>query len=212
MLHSDRQPCEARMSLRSSRLAVALLVSLAVIPLTAGTVSRQSADEFDQKVALIQRQADPLERGGARHTLLTQDELNSWLMYRAQAFLPSGVGDLQVTIAGNGRLMGQAVVDLDVVAQGRSGGGSSSPFSLTGGKVPVTLTGILHTRDGMARFEVQSAEMFGIPLPAKMLQELVSDYSRTPELPQGVRLDDEFALPANILQIEISQGQAVVVQ
>ena len=163
-------------------------------------------------MALIQRQADPLERVGARHTLLTQDELNSWLMYRAQAFLPSGVGDLQVTIAGNGRLMGQAVVDLDVVAQGRSGGGSFSPFSLTGGKVPVTLTGILHTRDGMARFEVQSAEMFGIRLPAKMLQELVSYYSRTPELPQGVRLDDEFALPANILQIEISQGQAVVVQ
>ena len=199
------------MSLRSSRLAVALLVALAVIPLTAGTVSRQSADAFDQKVALIQSQADPLKRGGARHTLLTQDELNSWLMYRAQALLPSGVGDLQVTIVGDGRLMGQAVVDLDVVAQRRSGS-SSSPFSLTGGRVPVTLTGILHTLDGMARIEVQSAEMFGIPIPAKMLQELVSYYSRTSERPQGVRLDEAFALPANILQIEISQGQAVVVQ
>ena len=105
-----------------------------------------------------------------------------------------------------------AVLDLDAVAQRRSGGGSFSPFSLTGGKVPVTLTAILHTRDGMARFEVQSAEMFGIPVPAKALQELVTYYSRTPERPQGVRLDDAFALPANIQQIEIGQGQAVVVQ
>jgi hypothetical protein len=40
----------------------------------------------------------------------------------------------------------------------------------------------------------------------------VSYYSRTPENPQGVRLDDTFSLPANIRQIEVGQGQAVVVQ
>ena len=44
------------------------------------------------------------------------------------------------------------------------------------------------------------------------LQELVSIYTRSPEKPQGMRLDDTFELPANIKQIEVGQAQAVVVQ
>jgi len=200
------------MSLHLRQLAFTLFVSLALIPLEAATVSRQSADEFAQKVALIQRQADVTERSGTRRTRLTQDELNSWFMYHAQALLPSGVGQPQVTIAGDGRVAGQAVVDLDVVAKRRSSAGAFDPFSLIGGKVPVSVAGILHTREGMARFEVQTAEMSGIPVPVTVLQELVTYYSRTSERPEGVRLDDAFALPANIRQIEVGQGQAVVVQ
>ena len=200
------------MSLHLRQLAFTLFVALALIPLEAATVSRQSADEFAQKVALIQRQADVTERSGTRRTRLTQDELNSWFMYRAQPLLPNGVGQPQVTIVGEGRVAGQAVVDLDVVAKRRSSAGAFDPFSLIGGKVPVSVAGILHTREGMARFEVQTAEMSGIPVPVTVLQELVTYYSRTPERPQGVRLDDAFPLPANIRQIEVGQGQAVVVQ
>jgi hypothetical protein len=201
------------MSLRPHQLAVTLLALLALIPLEAATVSQQSADEFAQKVALIQRQGEiTTQRAGMQRTRLTQDELNSWFMYRAQPLLPNGVGQPQVTIVGDGRVAGQAIVDLDAVAKRRSTGGAFDPFSLIGGKVPVGVTGILHTRDGMARFEVQTAEMSGIPVPVTVLQELVTYYSRTPERPQGVRLDDAFALPANIRQIEVGQGQAVVVQ
>lgn len=200
------------MSLRPRQLAFTFLALLALIPLEAATVSRQSADEFAQKVALIQRQADAAPRAGMRRTRLTEDELNSWFTFHAQPLLPNGVGQPQVTIIGDGRVAGQAIVDLDAVAKRRSTGGAFDPFSLIGGKVPVGVTGILHTRDGMARFEVQSAEMSGIPVPVTVLQELVTYYSRTPERPQGVRLDDAFALPANIQQIEVGQGQAVVVQ
>jgi hypothetical protein len=85
-------------------------------------------------------------------------------------------------------------------------------LSLIGGKVPVSVSGILHTRDGQARFEVQRAEMSGIPVPVTVLQEVLTYYSRSDERPQGVLLDDVFALPANIRQIEVGQGQAVVVQ
>ncbi len=202
------------MSLGPRQLAFTFFALLALIPLEAATVSRQSADEFAQKVALIQRQGEVTERAGMRRTRLTQDELNSWFMYRAQPLLPNGFGQPQVTIVGDGRLAGQAVVDLDAVAKRRPSGGSGTfdPLSLIGGKVPVGVTGILHTRDGMARFEVQTAEMSGIPVPVSVLQELLTYYSRTPERPQGVRLDDAFELPANIQQIEVGQGQAVVVQ
>jgi hypothetical protein len=76
----------------------------------------------------------------------------------------------------------------------------------------VVVGGILHTRDGKARFEVESAEVSGIPVPVTVLQELVGYYSRTPDRPEGVRLDETFALPAGIRQVEIGKGQAVVVQ
>jgi hypothetical protein len=200
------------MSLRLRRLAFIFLTSVALIPLEAATVSRQTADEFAQKIALIQRQADVAERAGTRRTPLTQDELNSWFMYRAQPLLPNGVGPPQVTIGGEGRVEGRVVVDLDAVAKRRSTSGTFDPFSLIGGKVPVGVAGVLHTGDGMGRFEVQTAEMSGIPVPVAVLQELLTYYSRTPERPQGVRLDGVFALPASILQIEVGQGQAVVVQ
>jgi len=194
------------------RSAVALLVSVALVPLEAATVSRQSADEFAQKIELIQDQADgggPAER---QRTRLTEDEFNSWLLYRGERLVPTGIGRPQVTIIGDGRVTGQAVVDLDAVAKRRSPRGGLDPLSLIGGTVPVSVTGLLHTRDGMARFEVESAEMSGIPVPVTVLQELVTYYSRTPERPQGLRLDDTFALPAGIRQIEVGRAQAVVVQ
>ena len=200
------------MFLSVRRLAFIFLVVVALVPLEAATVSRRSADEFSMKIALIQRQGDMTERAGTLRTRLTEDELNSWFMYHGQPLLPTGVGQLQVTIVGGGRLAGQAVVDLDAMAGRRSSGGTSDLLRLIGGKVPVTVTGILHTGDGMARFEVQTAEVSGIPVPVAVLQELASYYLRTPEQPQGVRLDDAFVLPAGILRIEVGQGQAVVVQ
>jgi hypothetical protein len=45
-----------------------------------------------------------------------------------------------------------------------------------------------------------------------VLQELLSLYSRSPERPRGVSLDDPFPLPANIRQIDVGRGEAVVVQ
>ena len=195
--------------------ALVLVLTALVIPLRAAAISRQSAEEFSQKMALIQRQGEAAtaQNVGARRTRLTEDELNSWFMYRAQPVLPAGVSQPQITIVGEGQLAGQATIDLDAVAKRRSSGaGAFDPLSLIGGKVPVSVSGILHTRDGKARFEVQRAEMSGVPVPVTVLQEVLTYYSRSDERPQGVRLDDIFTLPANIRQIEVGQGQAVVVQ
>ena len=197
----------------SSRWIAALLLGTAALAsLQAATVSRQGADAFAEKVALIRRHGELTDRAPARRTAVTQDEVNSWFAFRAQPHLPNGVTQPEVTIVGEGRLAGQAIVDLDAVAKRRASGGAFDPWALLGGRVPVKVTGILHTRDGMARLEIQSAEVSGVPVPPSLLQELVSFYSRSPERPAGVRLDDTFALPSNIRQIEVGQGQAVVVQ
>ena len=200
------------MSNRLPRIAAIVVGSAVLVSVEAATVSPQSAEAFADKVSLIRRHGDLGERAGARRTPLTQDELNSWFAYRAKPLLPNGVSQPEVTIVGQGRLAGQAIVDLDAVAKRRASGGAFDPWALLGGRVPVKVTGILHTRDGVGRLEIQTAEVSGVPVPPTLLQELVSFYSRSPERPAGVRLDGTFALPANIRQIEVGQGQAVVVQ
>ncbi|MBI4888289.1 MAG: hypothetical protein HY824_14440 [Acidobacteria bacterium] len=200
------------MRCRSRWIAAIVLTVLALASLEAAIVSRQNAETFAQKVAQIRRQGEAGGSSSGRRTALSQDELNSWFAFDGQTYFPAGVTSPQVTIVGDGRVAGQAVVDLEAMAKRRSSGGGLDPWKLVGGRVPVSVAGILHTRDGMGRLEVQSADISGLPVPPAFLQELITYYSRTPERPQGVRLDDTFPLPAGIRQIEVGQGQAVVVQ
>lgn len=202
------------MVMPSFRSALIVLVLIALVPLQAATLSKQNAAAFSKKVALIQKQGEVSTKAtaAARRTPLSEDELNSWFTYQAQPLLPNGLTQPKIMIVGEGKVAGQATVDLEAVAKKRSSGGTFDPWSLVGGRVPVNVIGILHTRDGMGRFELQSADIAGVPVPKALLQDLVSQYSRTAKHPEGVQMDDAFALPAKIRQIEVGQGQAVVVQ
>lgn len=202
---------------RSLRIGAGLLVCAALVPLQAATVSRQNADAFAKKIVQIQQQGSQALSGdrrstAQRRTAVTEDELNSWFAYRAQPVLPAGVTQPQITIVGEGKVAGQATVDLEAIGKRRSTGGTFDPWSYLGGRVPVTINGILHTQNGRGRFEVQNAEVSGVSVPTSLLQELVSYYSRTPDNPGGISLDEAFELPANIDKIEVGQGQAVVIQ
>ena len=200
----------------SSAVAV---VAAAVVSLHAASVSRQDADVLSKKLTAI------VERGGAarpgtatkpgatavRRTTLSENELNSWFAYKAPAYLPAGVTRPTVTIIGNGAVKGAAVVDLDKVAKTRRGG-VLDPLSFLGGQLPVTVTGKLSTKDGQGRFEMQTAEIAGVPVPSTLLEEVIAYYSRSSDPADRIRLGEPFELPANIRQIEVSPGQMVVVQ
>jgi hypothetical protein len=212
MLHSKNAPAEAfMMRLRIPSLSALVLLVTALAAAQAANTSRPQADAFAKKIALINQHAETGARTG-RRTSLSESELNSWFALRAQPLLPPGLAQPKVTIIGNGRLLGAATVDLEAVGKSRTSGGSLDLWSYLGGRVPLSVTGILHTKDGMGRFELQAADVSGVPVPKTLLQELVTYYTRSADHPQGVRLDDPFALPASIKQIEVGQGQAVVVQ
>jgi hypothetical protein len=201
----------------STILSSAALLAFALVTVHGAADSPQAADAFARKIALIAQQgnvttARPVPGAAVRRTPVTETEVNSWFTYRAEPLLPEGLSRPKITIVGGGKVMGAATVDLEAVGKSRSSGGTFDVWSLLGGRVPVNVTGILHTRDGQGRFELQAADISGVPLPRTLLQEVVSYYSRTPDHPQGIRLDDAFELPANIKQIEVGSGQAVVIQ
>lgn len=197
---------------RVFRLAVMLVLPFTVISLRAADVTRQQAALFERKLGEITKPNPPTTKPGLRRTPVTETELNSWFQFEAPPLLPDGVTEPQVTLVGGGKVAGHAVVDLDRVAKSRTTGGLFDPWRYLGGRVPVDVTGTLRTADGMGRFEIESAQLSGVPVPRVLLQEVVSYYSRGEKTPQGVRLDDAFPLPAGIRQIELGQGRAVVVQ
>ena len=200
------------MQVRQISFVLFALVATATLRATDAKLSRQQADSFQQKILLIADQGEKNARPGARRTPLSESELNSWFAYHAQPLIPRGISEPVISIVGQGKVSGRAVVDLDTVAKKRATGGMLDPWSYVGGRMPVAVTGILHTKDGIGRFQVESAEVSGVPVPKVLLQELVAYYTRTENHPNGVNVDDPFELPANIRQIEVGQGQAVVVQ
>ena len=172
--------------------------------------SRQDADLLKQKVATIQLGAKAT--GQPRRTTLTQNEVNSYFALDAHNDLPVGVVEPSVTILGTGRLSGRAVVDLDAVRKFKNPTSLLDPATYLIGRLPVTAIGVLKTSNGVGRFQFESATVGGIPLPKTLLQEIVSYYSRTPGAPAGVNLDDPFALPARIREIQVERGQAIIIQ
>lgn len=193
------------------RALIALFLSASV--LQAAGMSRQQADAFARKLDLIEKRAEAPAASAVTRTPVSETEVNSWFMYRAQPLLPQGVTEPKLTIVGNGKVMGTVTVDLQQVAKKRSAsGGSFDPLGYLGGRVPLSVSGVLRTKDGRGQFDLQEADISGVPVPKPLLQELLSYYSRSPEHPEGVRLDQPFSLPANIREIDVQQGQAVVVQ
>jgi hypothetical protein len=177
-----------------------------------GVETRQAAESLSQKIAAITQNAASPKGVRPHNVTVTEDELNSWFVFRSSRYLPAGVSRPSVNLLGDGGVRGMVTVDLEKLAARR---GSTSPFdplALLGGRVPVTVTGTLRTKAGVGQFEVQSTDVSGIPVPKFILQQLLSYYATTPDQPEGLNIDDSFTLPASIQRIDVGRGQMVVVQ
>jgi hypothetical protein len=174
-------------------------------------VSPKLADACEKKVVLVQSQAGkPAPK--PRATPFAENELNSYLRYKATDQLPTGLTEPMLTLYGEGRVMGKAVVDLDIVRQKKSSGSLFDPTSYLAGKLQVTAVGKVKTGDGKGRFELERAEIAGFPMPKSLMGTLVNFFTRTAANPQGSSIDDTFELPSDIRRIDVDKGQATVIQ
>jgi hypothetical protein len=199
----------------SRRSAVWLLGTLIVAaPLVAqGRLSKEDADRFQSKLTKIVAfsNATAVKSAQAHNTPVTDVEVNSYLKYNAGTQVPTGIVDPELTALGGGRVSGRAVVDLDAVRTQKKRGWLD-PLGYLTGRLPVTASGVLTTKDGKGQFQLQSAEISGVNVPKSVLQELLSYYSKSPENPEGINMDAPFELPAKIREIRVGTGTSTIVQ
>lgn len=176
-----------------------------------GQYSRRDADSLERKLVTITQNAAFRTRQSTRATTISERELNAYLRYGSMIEMPAGVLEPSVTILGDGRVAGRAIVDLDAVRKARERGWGDPAGYLTG-RLPVQAVGVLKTQNGVGRFYLESADVSGITVPRVVLQEIVSYYTRTPQAPNGVSLDAPFELPAGIREVQVAKGTATVVQ
>ena len=193
------------------KLAVCLVTVLGVSAQADVRTSRHDAALLKQKVATINAHAERATRQ-ARRTTVTENEVNSYLVFDAREQLPTGVVEPAISILGGGRVMARAVVDLDAVRKQKNPTSLLDPMNYLMGRLPVSATGVLKTSQGVGHIEFESAAISRLPIPKFLLQEIVSYYSRTDQNPAGINLDDPFALPARIREIQVERGQAIIVQ
>ena len=190
-------------------LVVSLFIPVAVM--AADSLTPQLAALFEKKIDAVQAHAK-IDAKTPRPTSFTQAETNSYLKYNAGPLLPVGLAEPVITIHGEGRVTGRAVVDLDVVRQKQSSGGWLDPTSYLTGKLPVSAIGRIVTADGKGRFELERADISGVPVPKSLLGQMVNYFTRTADNPKGSSIDDTFELPADIRRIDIATGRFTVVQ
>lgn len=203
------------MRLRVLRLSAATVLTVgAVLAVAAGAaevLSQAESDSLQEKLTRIGMNGAATPPAALAITV-SETELNSYLKFGLVDTLPPSVSDPTVALGGEGRVTLRATVDLDQVAAERSSGGGLDPLALVGGAVPVTVVGVVVARGGVARVTLESTTIAGWSVPSLVLQQLVTYYSRSPEYPDGVALDDPFPLPAGIRAITFGEGLAVIVQ
>ena len=197
-----------------SILACGVLIAASMLTAVSSAdvrATKRDAQLFSEKVAAIAGEAAKPSKQG-RRTAVTETEVNAYLTYDAGKNIPVGVVEPSVSILGEGRLSGRAVVDLDAFRRERPPTSIFDPMNYLRGRLPVAASGVLTTKEGKGQFQLESASISSVPIPKLLLQELVSYYSKTPENPSGINVDDPFELPAKIREIRVERGQAIIVQ
>ena len=196
--------------IRSIAVAILSVVLLAVVQPVG---SKADAAKFQAKLTQIERNGSQPRKAKAppRSTQVSDAEVNAYLKYLAGSKVPVGIADPMLHGAGNGRVTGQATVDLDAVRTQKKRAWTD-PLGYLTGRLPVTAAGTLTTQNGVGRFQLESAQISGVTIPKSLLQELLSYYSKTPENPAGINMDEPFQLPEAIQEIRIGQGVATIVQ
>lgn len=185
------------------------------VPAAAGTPSvspaQADADSLQRKLEAIVR-FGAIPRLETLATPLLEREVNAYVRTYLMQDLPPGVTNPRVEIVGDTVLAGSVVLDMDAYKASRPSTDGFDPLALLSGRLTARVRGRLLTSDGVGRFELDQADLAGIPLPRVLVQQLLSHYSRTPDQPDGIRIDQPFDLPVSIREIRVQPREAVVVQ
>lgn len=176
-----------------------------------GAAALHPADRLQQKLEAIVR-FGAIPRLETQSTVIEEGEVNAYIDTYLQGDIPPGIATPTLRILGDGRLSATATIDLDAMNASRPKTDGVDPLRLLTGTMPARIAGRLTTANGSGRFELESAELGGIPLPRALVSQLVARYSDSAEQPGGIDLDAPFDLPSAIREIKVERGQVTVLQ
>jgi len=185
----------------------------AVVAAAAGPVQDgvAAADRMQQKLEAIVR-FGAIPRLETQSTVIEEGEVNAYLEHYLRSEIPPGISTPVLRILADNRLSATATLDLDAMNASKPPAEGFDPLRMLTGSLPAKVTGRLITENGSGRFELESAELGGIPLPKVLVSQLVSRYSVSAEEPNGINLDAPFDLPSSIREIKVEPGQVTVLQ
>jgi hypothetical protein len=147
----------------------------------------------------------------ARPTRLPEREINAFLKFQGASQLPTGITAPVVRLGDASLVSAEAVVDLDAIRQQRERG-LLDPLRYLAGRLRVIASGTIRSGGGMAQVDIHSVSVAGVPVPVQVLSEMVRYFTRTPDQPDGTRIDAPIPLPYRITELQLSPGLAVIVQ
>jgi hypothetical protein len=195
-------------------LVTVTIVALGVPSAQQPQLTPAEAASLEKKLngILVRGEQTPARKAAAPVKVsVTEREINAFLKFTYREQLPKGVTSPELSLADNRKVSGHAVVDLDAVRTAKDRGWLDPAAYLTG-KVEVRAAGLFHATAGKGTFQFESAHLGAVPIPKALFQELVTHYSRSPELPDGIDIDKPFDLPARIREVEIQRGAATITQ
>lgn len=145
-----------------------------------------------------------------KHLTFAEDEVNLLVARYLKGNAPQAIGEPQVTILSDARLVARVLVDVDEFKRNRKR--NSGPLNFLSGKVPVIVRGDVAGQNGRGQFRLQSAEVNGITLPRAMVLELLANHTRSRNYPQGFDIEKPFDLPLKIREMGLSPGELWVTQ
>jgi hypothetical protein len=189
--------------------SISLLALILAVPLIAAKLSSPAAaaDSFEQKVALIQENAQRPEPD-ATPTRFAEEEVNAYFAERRLPKMPDGVKTVRFELAPS-EVTAYTTVDFDDL---RKGSKSNNPLLalFTGQHDMVVVANTEPAGPGRVRVRVESVELDGVSVPKMALEFFIDRYVK-PKYP-NVSLDNEYALPARIESAEIRQDLGIIIQ
>jgi len=167
-------------------------------------VSQKSAQSLQSKIDAIKKAADvPGHKRGSSRVELSEDELESYVLYSLKADIPAQIDSIDVQLVP------------DVISSGTqitftsNATGNAVVDALVGGTHNLFLKGKLVGHEGRGKFDLQEIQVDGIPVPNVLIQALIKRYVK-PKYPE-VDLNEPFDLPWEIQEIKLEQGKATVI-
>lgn len=197
--------------LRTASLLIGTVIAAGGLQAAIDELTPQKSAAFQEKVLAIMQNGEA-DKPKPRTTPFEDVELNSYLRFGVTELLPVGLTEPSAKLLGQGRSTLRAVVDLDMVRKAQGKKSWYDPTAYLTGRIAVLTTGVLLANDGVGRFNVERIEVSGVPMPKRLLQEILSYYTKSAEYPNGVNLDDQFTLPAHIRRVDVEVGRAIITQ